>query len=931
MRAHLGLLIVLSGCSSEHVDDRSLPGASIEHDAVVVHAPLGSASVSLAAIGRPGAMEEVTRSATVWAGDEVRFERRDGVVEWWRDTPEGLEQGVTIDHAFVGTGPLVLEMSTGALSPAGADDVALVRPDGTRVARYVGLAAVDARGQRLPAHMAAHDGRIRIEVEDDRAAYPIVVDPLVVTEVATLPRPTTSGPYAEVAAVSHDALVAVLGSNGSTTSSAITWSRSGTTWTADAVALGGSGHGPPALAADGARLVFGARVYLRGTGAWTSESTLDVSGLGLTDAATNVRGAALSADGAWAALGAENGTPGGLSNAGRARVYARTGSTWTVSATLADSTPAVNDQFGSALALNRDGSRLLVGAPSRDAAVADVGQVVSFVRSGATWTQESRWVAPVASGGCGQGVAIDAAGDRAVVQCTTRLYILARSGTTWSVEHGPVTVSTAAVSVSIDASGSRVVAGDDRGPRRVPIHLFVRSGTAWTEQTGVTVPDSAASGTSRSSPAISGNGAWLIGGAPDEDAGGGVFGGAHVFTVLQMDGTACTFDAACVSGRCVDGVCCNTTCAEDCEACSVAAGGAVDGTCGPLTAAAPVETCRPSAGVCDVPEDCRAGVSGCPGDVVATPSVICRPADPSHGCDAPETCNGAGVACPPDVPLAAAAPCGALRGACDVADTCDGIGFDCVDRHAAAGVVCRPVAGLCDVAESCDGASAACPSDEVRARGEVCGGPGSCREPAACDGTAATCPAIGALRPAGFECAPQLRDAVTGLPLPCDVPDLCDGASELCMPQFAPSGTACGDDGTGGVCDAADVCSGTSADCDARFLSGVECRASGGACDPAEVCLGDAVDCPPDQLSPAATVCRASTGSCDPAESCDGVAASCPADQRTCADGGTDDAGDAGGSVAPVTGCGCHAASRGSSAPLGLALLLALVLRRRQA
>ncbi len=82
-------------------------------------------------------------------------------------------------------------------------------------------------------------------------------------------------------------------------------------------------------------------------------------------------------------------------------------------------------------------------------------------------------------------------------------------------------------------------------------------------------------------------------------------------------GRACNQDAQCQSGYCVDGVCCESACGggttNDCQACSVAAGGAVDGTCGAVRAEAAV-VCRPSAVACDVAETCDGSSLSCPAD-----------------------------------------------------------------------------------------------------------------------------------------------------------------------------------------------------------------------------------------------------------------------------------------------------------------------------
>jgi hypothetical protein len=93
-------------------------------------------------------------------------------------------------------------------------------------------------------------------------------------------------------------------------------------------------------------------------------------------------------------------------------------------------------------------------------------------------------------------------------------------------------------------------------------------------------------------------------------------------------GLACTQDAQCLSGSCVDGVCCESTCGggltNDCQACSVAAGGLVDGTCGAVRAEAAV-VCRPSAMACDAVETCDGASLACPADEpsVSAPDLTC--------------------------------------------------------------------------------------------------------------------------------------------------------------------------------------------------------------------------------------------------------------------------------------------------------------------
>jgi hypothetical protein len=116
-------------------------------------------------------------------------------------------------------------------------------------------------------------------------------------------------------------------------------------------------------------------------------------------------------------------------------------------------------------------------------------------------------------------------------------------------------------------------------------------------------------------------------------------------TFPRATGDACETNAECASSFCADGVCCNSACgggaANDCQACSVAAGAAVDGTCS-LRSAGTV--CRGAAGACDVAESCTGTSASCPDDGLATAGTVCRPA--ANGCDALESCTGSSVSCP---------------------------------------------------------------------------------------------------------------------------------------------------------------------------------------------------------------------------------------------------------------------------------------------
>lgn len=113
------------------------------------------------------------------AVDGARFEsRRPDFTEWFETTPSGIEQGYTLRQRPSGDGPVVIELAV---------DGGEVRPTarGVRIAAggggvdWTGLVAWDADQQLLSARLLTSADRIRIEVDDAGARWPVTVDPLI--------------------------------------------------------------------------------------------------------------------------------------------------------------------------------------------------------------------------------------------------------------------------------------------------------------------------------------------------------------------------------------------------------------------------------------------------------------------------------------------------------------------------------------------------------------------------------------------------------------------------------------------------------------------------------------------------------------------------------------------------------------------------------
>ncbi len=136
-------------------------------------------SLSLLGVGRGADVAPVEPGEVSHAGTRVEI-RRPGLLEWYENSPGGLEQGFTIEERPEGNGPLLLELAVeGARATRRGERVILQAPTGRRL-EYGALTAVDAGGRTLVARVEVPEAsRLRLLVEDETAAYPVVIDPLL--------------------------------------------------------------------------------------------------------------------------------------------------------------------------------------------------------------------------------------------------------------------------------------------------------------------------------------------------------------------------------------------------------------------------------------------------------------------------------------------------------------------------------------------------------------------------------------------------------------------------------------------------------------------------------------------------------------------------------------------------------------------------------
>jgi len=232
-------------------------------------------------------------------------------------------------------------------------------------------------------------------------------------------------------------------------------------------------------------------------------------------------------------------TSGGLET-GSAYVFVRSGATWTEQQRLLAPDGTTSDWFGSAVSVS--GDTLVVGAPRDDF---EKGSAYVFVRSGTTWTYQQKLLASDGAVNEDFGIAVSLSGDTAVVGAPFQFvargaaYVFVRSGTLWTqqqkllpsdgalVDNFGWAVAANADTLLVGARGHDTAGGGDAGSA----YVFVRSGTAWTEQQELTASDGAAGDQFGYSVALEGDTA-VVGARLDDNAGGFDAGAGYVFVRL---------------------------------------------------------------------------------------------------------------------------------------------------------------------------------------------------------------------------------------------------------------------------------------------------------------------------------------------------------------------------------------------------------------
>jgi hypothetical protein len=357
-------------------------------------------------------------------------------------------------------------------------------------------------------------------------------------------------------ALSSDGATAIVGQYGdiSFQGTAVVFIRSGKTWTEQALLSQSTGAASDnfgtsvALSSDGNTAICGvpyrgatntgaAVVFTRSGATWTQQAVLTYS----VAAADDLFGysVALSSDGNTAICGAPTSGAGN----GRSVVFTRSGATWTQQANLTYSAGAAGDYFGWSVDLSSDGNTAIVGAYGDDSSK---GSAVIFIRSGVTWTEQAtlRYSAAANADNFGTSVALSSDGNTAIagapyadpggLSIAGLIVVFTRSEVTWT-EQAALTYSGKAnndkfgYSVSLSGDGNVLISGTQGTPSGTATGaavMFARNNGVWNQQSVLSYSSGAGGDYLGWSVALSTDSNVAIAGAPGI---GSDVGGAAIF------------------------------------------------------------------------------------------------------------------------------------------------------------------------------------------------------------------------------------------------------------------------------------------------------------------------------------------------------------------------------------------------------------------
>jgi trimeric autotransporter adhesin len=563
-----------------------------------------------------------TAGASAPRANDNRVEyHRDGLTEWYVNGPMGLEQGFTIERApgRADGEPLTLALDlsgnlTASVDPGGSG-LTLSR-DGAAALRYASLSALDADRRELRAWLEVDANTLRVRVDDTNARYPLIIDPYIqasrLTTALVYPCPVypcddgkSFDRFGQSVSISADSSTIVVG---------VPYFRSGTAYTGAAYVFENPGGNPigwhvvysyaarlfasdnattqllvgwsTAISSNGDTIVLGAPGWVGGPNgaAYVFVKPANNGWWGITGNHTEIAklrprttsdrifngsfglSIAMSGDGRTIAVGVPRYEQLMKNYDGAAYLYYKPSTGWV---TATETTWVIGggpySSYGSAVALNADGSVLVVGAPRYN--VDNEGVAFAYLRVPSNpgfpdqFTTGARLEGSDTAAGdrFGSSVATNATGDVFVVgapgtSSSTNTqpgaaYVFAKPEGGWPQfgilnEIAKLTASDGLLtdglgtSVAINGDGNQIVAGAPQSldvSGQGAVYVFAKSpARAWTsrsESAKVTSNDLWYGDRLGLSTSISGNASAIVAGAPYKNIDGAPQkGAAYIFT-----------------------------------------------------------------------------------------------------------------------------------------------------------------------------------------------------------------------------------------------------------------------------------------------------------------------------------------------------------------------------------------------------------------
>lgn len=295
-----------------------------------------------------------------------------------------------------------------------------------------------------------------------------------------------------------------------------------------------------------------AYIFTRSSGVWSEQAKLTAD----DGVAFDRFGISVALDGSTALVGAYNDHIAGNADQGSVYVFTGSGSVWNQQAKLTAADGVAEDEFGHRVAL--DGDTALIGAHEDDiGGNPDQGSVYVFVRSGNSWSQQSKLTAADGASGDRFGESVALHDDTALIGADSddvgsfvdqgSAYVFAfnsRSGT-WSQQAQLVAPAGAPgdrFGKSVSLSGPTALIGayaEDIPPNinQGAAHVFTRSGANWSHRARIASVEGGANDFFGWSVALSGE--TVIVGSYQDDVPTGTDGGSvSVFRIAADYGDA---------------------------------------------------------------------------------------------------------------------------------------------------------------------------------------------------------------------------------------------------------------------------------------------------------------------------------------------------------------------------------------------------------